>query len=199
MGNTGRRPVSNLLAVLAGRRRRRRAAAGLYTAVVEQARRPELYLACGVPDTREGRFEMVLLHAFIVMHRLKNDRPLTGRLAQDLFDFMFDDMDQNLREMGVGDLSVGKKIKGMARSFYGRIVAYEKALDAPGDATLAAALTRNLYAGRQPDGSALARLIAYLREQVTALAAQPIDGLMAGVVRFAEPPWPSARPAGAAM
>ena len=186
-GNTGRQGLGGVFATLAGRRQRRRAAGGLYVALVEQARRPEIFLACGIPDTPEGRFEMVLLHAFVVMHRLKQDRPVAGLLAQDLFDLMFDDMDQNLREMGVGDLSVGKKVKRMARAFYGRIVAYEKAIDAQDDAILAAALTRNLYGGRPPDDRALALLTAYLRGQVATLAGQPIDGLTAGIVRFAEP------------
>ncbi|MGB1548449.1 MAG: ubiquinol-cytochrome C chaperone family protein, partial [Alphaproteobacteria bacterium] len=93
----------------------------LYTQIVAQARRKEFYTAGGVPDTLDGRFEMLALHAFLVLYRLK--RLDADELAQALFDMMFADMDENLREIGVGDLSVDKRVKRMVSAFYGRVVA----------------------------------------------------------------------------
>ena len=98
------------------------AAYRLYRAVSEQARRAEFYRHAGVPDTVESRFEMVALHAFLAMHRLKQGGDGAKALGQRFFDVFFDDLDQTMREMGVGDLSVGKKVKKVASSFYGRIL-----------------------------------------------------------------------------
>ncbi|TAN60394.1 MAG: hypothetical protein EPN20_13745, partial [Magnetospirillum sp.] len=109
-------------------------------------------------------------------------------LSQALFDLMFDDMDQNLRELGVGDMSVGKKVKQMARAFYGRVAAYEDGLNAD-DAALGEALVRNLYGTLdepvvQPR---LAAMAAYVRHQVAALAGQDETAVMEGRVAFAGP------------
>src|SRR5262245_1412590 len=140
-------------------------AAPLYAAAVAQARQPAFYAQQGVPDTVDGRFELVALHVFLVLQRLKAE-PQAAPFAQGLFDTMFGDMDRNLREMGVGDLSVGKKVKAMAQGLYGRIAAYETGLT-EGDAALQGALRRNLY-GTLPDAAApteaqLAAMAAYLR------------------------------------
>ena len=107
----------------------------LYNRVVEQARRPAFYTTCGVPDTLDGRFDMIVLHAFLLFHRLKLDHPRSADLSQSVFDLMFADMDRSLREMGAGDLGVGKKVKTMVRACYGRIAAYEAGL-ADDDASL---------------------------------------------------------------
>ncbi|MBI1985372.1 MAG: ubiquinol-cytochrome C chaperone family protein [Rhodospirillales bacterium] len=162
-------------------------ARGLYLSLVAQARQPGFYLQCGVPDTVDGRFDMILLHAFLVLRRLKRDHSRTADLAQALFDLMFADMDRNLREMGVGDLAVGRRVKAMAAAFYGRIAAYEAGLDA-GDATLAEALKRNLYRKANPDAAAIDAVAAYLRREALALDGQPLAGLMAGAVTFGPPP-----------
>ena len=119
-------------------------AQSLYRIVVGQARRPEFYRHCGGPDTLDGRFEMIVLHAFLILHSLKADRPESADLAQALFDTLFLDMDQSLRELGASDLGVGRRVKLMAQGLYGRIEAYEAGLRAPG-AVLEAALGRNLY------------------------------------------------------
>ena len=106
------------------------AAAALYRSVVEKARFPRFYSGAGVPDTLDGRFELIALHAFMVLRRLQG-RSGTNRqsLAQALFDTMFADMDRSLREMGAGDLGVGRRVKFMASSFLGRVKAYEGGLD----------------------------------------------------------------------
>ena len=130
------------------RRRRERAAHDLYTAIIEQSRQPVFYTQAAVPDSLDGRFDLIVLHAFLVMRRLNRipaDQMTAARaLSQALFDLMFDDMDQNLRELGAGDMSVGKKVKHMARAFYGRVAAYEDGLNGD-DGVLGSALLRNLY------------------------------------------------------
>ena len=113
--------------------------------VVEQARQPVFFTEYGVPDTLDGRFELICLHAFLYLHRLKAERRTASRLCQGFFDTMFADFDRSLREMGTGDLSVGKQVKRMAQAFYGRIRAYEEGL-AGDEAALPAALARNLSA-----------------------------------------------------
>src|SRR5579885_2019728 len=100
------------------------AAAALYRAVVAQARAPAFYVAYGVPDTLDGRFDLIALHMFLVLHRLKSDTD-ASTVSQALFDIMFDDMDRSLREMGVGDLGVGRRVRAMAEALYGRMAAYE--------------------------------------------------------------------------
>ncbi|HYE47681.1 MAG TPA: ubiquinol-cytochrome C chaperone family protein, partial [Caulobacter sp.] len=116
--------------------------ATLYKALVDQARRPEFYSDHAVPDTLDGRFDMILLHAFVVLHRFRGEAAEAKDFAQRLFDRMFADMDRNLREIGVGDLSVGHKVKAMGRAFYGRAESYQAGLADP--AALAEALRRNL-------------------------------------------------------
>jgi cytochrome b pre-mRNA-processing protein 3 len=170
-----------LASLFAPDRRRERAFAA-YRAVVERAREPRLFLAWGVPDTLDGRYEMLALHAFLVLHRLKAEGAATRRFAQFLFDAMFADLDRALREMGASDIGVGKRVKAMAAGFYGRIRAYEEGI-AGGAAALEAALGRNLLAtAPQGEPAAAAR---YLRRQVAALAAVPVAVLLDGAVPFA--------------
>lgn len=158
----------------------------LYAAVVAQARHPRFYTEWSVPDTPTGRFDLIVLHGFLVMHRLKGDA--AGRpVAQALCDAVVEDLDRNLREMGTGDLSVGKKVKRLMEGFYGRLAAYEAALETGGDA-LILALQRNLYASSaaaQPGSTGLA---PYVRREAAALQGQPIEQLVAGTVSFGAPP-----------
>lgn len=165
----------------------------LYSAIVAQARQPGFYLAGGVPDTVDGRFDLIALHAFLVLRRLKDGRPDTAPLSQALFDLLFADMDRNLREMGAGDLGVGKRVKAMAKAFYGRIAAYDEGL-ANGGATLADAVGRNLFRGESVPGSAIAAIAGYVGREAAALAAQPLDDLLAGTVRFGPAPGAGERP-----
>ncbi len=156
----------------------------LYEAVVDQARMPEFYLQAGVPDTLDGRFELIALHAFVVLRRLKIEHDRTKALAQALFDRMFDDMDRSLREMGAGDLGVGRRVKAMASAFYGRIGAYETGL-AGDDAVLHAVLARNLYGTITPDPACIETIACYLRTQIDHIDSLPLDRLMGGDIDFA--------------
>jgi cytochrome b pre-mRNA-processing protein 3 len=166
--------------------RGRRAAEALYGSAVAQARLVDFYGESGVPDTVDGRFDMIVLHVFLVLHRLKEGDAKTADTAQALFDAMFADMDRGLREMGAGDLGVGRRVKVMAKAFYGRVAAYERGLAEGGDA-LAAAVLRNIFRGDPAKDAAASRLASYMYGQVTALERQPFDALLEGRVVFAEP------------
>jgi cytochrome b pre-mRNA-processing protein 3 len=175
-----------LTALLGLRRRDRHERAGfrLYGAAVAAAREPYLYAVLGVPDTLDGRFEMVGLHAFLLIDRLRRDAPPGPDLAQSVFDAMFSDMDVTLREMGVGDLSVGKRVREMWEAFHGRAAAYEETLAEADDAALAAALARNVWRGAQPPQGAPVALAQLVRTQQSCLAGQGLDALAAGTARF---------------
>jgi cytochrome b pre-mRNA-processing protein 3 len=161
-----------------------------YLLVVEQSRRPEFFTALGVPDTLDGRFELICLHAFLYLRRLQGEKPPAAALAQRFVDTMMTDFDRSLREIGTGDLSVGRQVKRMAEAFYGRVRAYGDGLDGD-DAALAAALARNLYgtvpAAAETAPERLARMSLYLRREVADLAAQQTADLVAGKIRFAAP------------
>ena len=154
-----------------GRNSAREAADIAYRRVVEQARQTVFFANYGVPDTLDGRFELICLHTFLYLHRLKEDRPQASLFCQSLFDRMFADFDRSLREMGVGDLSVGKHVKRMARAFYGRILSYEAGL-ASGDSALAIALARNVFATVAANECAAEDMASYVRRAVRALRGQ---------------------------
>ena len=164
----------------------RDAAERAYARVVEQARRPGFFIDCGVPDTLDGRFELICLHAFLYLHRLKREEQRAAPLGQRFFDTMFADFDRSLRELGTGDLSVGRQIKRMAEAFNGRIRAYEQGLDGDEDA-VAAALDRNLYGTAPASGDQLAAMARYLRREAAGLADQPAASLLAGAIAFGAP------------
>jgi cytochrome b pre-mRNA-processing protein 3 len=165
-----------------------RAARRAYDRVVAQARRPGFFTDGGVPDTVDGRFELICLHAFLYLRRLKREYPQAKPLGQRFFDAMFVDFDRSLREMGVSDVSIGREIRHLAESFYGRIAAYEGALAAD-DAALEAALARNLY-GTAPTtpASRLAAMAGYVRREAALLDRQDPATLQAGEVAFGSPP-----------
>jgi cytochrome b pre-mRNA-processing protein 3 len=157
-----------------------------YQRVVEQALQPVFFTDYRVPDTLDGRFELICLHAYLYLNRLRTERPQANRLCQSFFDRMFADFDRSLREMGTGDLSVGRHVKRMARAFYGRILAYEEGL-AGGDGPLAAAISRNIF-GTVPNPTPTAGAMAnYLRAAVRGLASQPASELLAGRLSFEVP------------
>lgn len=158
------------------------AATALYVAIVEQSRKPEYYSQMGVPDTLDGRFDILLLNASLPMRRLTGagDRP--AKVSQALFNLMFQDMDQSLREMGVGDIIVPKRIKEMGEAFYGRAVAYDKALSANDRGGLIEALTRNVYKGQATAGAG--DLAAYAERAYRHLGLQSVDDLCDGRIYF---------------
>ena len=168
------------------RRRHERAGFTLYAAAVAAARRPYFYTALGVPDTLDGRFDLIGLHAALLIRRLRLLPEPGPTLAQAVFDAMFSDMDIALREMGVGDMSVGKKVKTMWEAFHGRAAAYEAALGTGDADALTGALARNVWRGAAPDGVA-DRLAAHILAQDARLADQALEDLTRGDVTFMNP------------
>ena len=136
-----------------------------------------------VPDTLDGRFDLVGLHASLLIRRLRALPAPGAAVAQAVFDAMFSDMDINLREIGVGDMTVGKRVRAMWEAFNGRSAAYAAALDGGDVMSLAGAIGRNVWRGQAPPESAHA-LAALALEQFKHLAEQPIDALLAGRVSF---------------
>jgi len=176
------------MAILFRRNRLRDAAELAYRRVVEQARQSGFFAQLGVPDTVDGRFELILLHAFLYLRRLKAEQPRAADLGQRFCDAMLTDFDRSLREMGAGDLSVGREVKRMAQAFYGRIDAYERGL-AQGDAVLESALARNLFGTMSAAKPArLGAMAWYLRREAADLDIQPASELLSGEVRFGPVP-----------
>lgn len=162
-----------------------RAGFELYSAAVGAARRPGFFAGLGVPDTLDGRFDLVSLHVALLIRRLRRDAEADGpKLAQAVFDAMFADMDVNLREMGVGDLVVGKRVKRMWEAFHGRAAAYEAAIDAGDLAALEAALARNIWRGEAMPEGAAARLAAYAQAIAARLEPQAVADFTRGRARF---------------
>jgi cytochrome b pre-mRNA-processing protein 3 len=168
-----------------------RTIASLYGTIVAQARAPAFYQIYGVPDTVNGRFEMVVLHAVLLLHRLRAEPALMEPLGQGIFDMFCKDMDGTLREMGVGDLAVPRSMRRIGEAFYGRQSVYEAALAAePALATpnlLAAALGRNVFGTASEPAAGAERLAAYVLEAVRHLAAQDAAALGRAELRFPLP------------
>jgi len=157
----------------------------LYGQAMAQAREPAFYAELEVPDTFDGRFDLLVLHAFLLLRRLKQEGGEAARLSQAFFDLMFTDMDRTLREIGVGDQSVGKRVKQMLQAFYGRMRAYDEALAAP--AHLSVTLQRNVYRDAAVTSESLARLAAYVEAEAARLDALPLEALLGGETGFAAP------------
>jgi len=185
-----------ILATWRARRANRNLIEQLHGEIVAAARRPALYLDFQAPDTLDGRFEMIALHAGLVLRRLSaisglgddTAQDLAQNLAQDLADCVFRHFDDALREIGVGDTSVPKRIKKMAEAFYGRNKAYAEGLADSTSEGLERALARNVYGVESladaPAASALAR---YARACAAALEAQGVADFAAGRIVFPEP------------
>jgi cytochrome b pre-mRNA-processing protein 3 len=156
---------------------RRRTIEALHIRINAAARVPALYLDLGVPDTVEGRFETLCLHVILALRRLRQLPAPAEDIAQDLVDSVFAQLDSSLRELGVGDLGVAKRMKKLAQAFYGRAGAYDAALDAGDRAGLASALARNVLGREEAD--AAGPLAAYVVAAAEALSGQDLDALLA--------------------
>ncbi|MCZ8096391.1 MAG: hypothetical protein O9972_00585 [Burkholderiales bacterium] len=167
---------------------------GLYLALSDAARRPGFYADLGVPDTVEGRFDLLTLHVFVALRRLKALPDPAGDLAQDLVDAVFRHFDMALRELGVGDISVPKRMKTLAGAFYGRGKAYEQALSGD-DSVLAEALARNLFANRPAVADAPVLMAGYVRAAIAGLENTGFDDFVAARLPFPPPPSRQGAPA----
>ena len=152
---------------------------GLYVAIVAAARHVQFYQKMGVSDTIDGRFEMIVLHLFLVLNRLKGEG--VEELRQNLTDEFFLDMDGSLRELGVNDVTVGKKVRKLAESYYGRVLAYDKALVQP--EILEETIIRNIYA----DGTTadcVKAMSQYILSATKALGKVPLDRIRRSELSF---------------
>jgi cytochrome b pre-mRNA-processing protein 3 len=156
----------------------------IYGMIVTQAREPLFYRDLGVPDTVNGRFDLLVLHLWMVLRRLKSFESGGAGVSQALFDHFCDDMDANLREMGVGDLTVPKRMQAFGEAFYGRSAAYDRALDA-GAEPLAQALCKNILDGKEIKNAR--RLASYAATAVACLAGLDDVTLQGGSWRFPSP------------
>ena len=155
----------------------------IYGMIVTQAREPIFYTDLGVPDTVNGRFDLLLLHLWLLLRRLRSVADGTAR-AQALFDRFCEDMDDNLREMGIGDQVVPKRMRAFGEAFYGRTKAYDQALEAGGEA-LASAVAKNILNGTEP-GQAR-RLAAYAEAVAAGLGQTDEAALRRGSFAFPPP------------
>ena len=157
----------------------------LYGAIVAQARSVVFYNAYGVPDTVEGRFDLIVLHIVLLLARLDRDGSCVRGIGQKLFDLLCGDLDANLREMGVGDLTVPKRMRQFGEAFYGRQGAYLTALAARDDRELENALARNIFYGMNGDG--VGSLARYARAVLRAFEDQDENALLRGEIAFPKP------------
>ncbi|MEI9965869.1 MAG: ubiquinol-cytochrome C chaperone family protein [Caulobacteraceae bacterium] len=158
----------------------------LYASAARQARLPALYRELGAPDTVEGRFELVSLHLSLLLLRLKGQGTPAAETAQAAFDTFVQALDDAMRELGVADVSIGKKMKKAGAAFYGRMRSYETALAAlPDRAELDALIGRTVF--EEMDGAPAAGLADYAARAVQALATQPLAELLEGRVTWPEP------------
>ncbi len=152
---------------------------GLYAAIVAQSRQKFLYADRGVPDTVTGRFDMISLHMALVLRRLQSEGAVCRDFSQGLFDLFFKDMDRSLREMGVTDIAVPKRIEKMGELFYGLVAGLGRAFDDPdGKQALDAFILRDVLA--EDTAAHAPELASYVRRLADRLAALSTDTLMAG-------------------
>lgn len=156
----------------------------LYAACVQQSRTPRLYAELAAPDSVEGRFEIYTLHVVLIMDRLVNQGVEAAKTSQGLFDAYTQSLDDALREMGVGDLTVGKKMRRLGEAFYGRVKNYHAALASlPATDDLKALVLRTVYA--DVEAPPVDDLIAYILKQREVLTVQPLEALVGGTVTWA--------------
>ena len=162
----------------------------IYGMIVTQAREPLFYRDLAVPDTVNGRFDLLILHLWLVLRRLRAAEGAAA-LSQALFDHFCNDMDDNLREMGVGDLTVPKRMRAFGEAFYGRTAAYDLALQA-GEEPLAQALCKNILNGEGIENAR--RLALYAKAVIVSLTGQDEAALLAASWKFPSPIGLSAQP-----
>jgi cytochrome b pre-mRNA-processing protein 3 len=160
----------------------------LYACALRQTRQPDFYLRWGVPDTFDGRFDLLLVHVFLILYRLIDD-PRYNKMSQDVFDVMFRDMDQTLREHGIGDMGVPKHMKRMMIAFNGRMYTYLEAVqerdEKNAQRALEKALARNLYGTiENPDLKALSCMALYMQDNIKYLNSVPVNDVIAGAIDF---------------
>lgn len=178
-------PTLNPLKRLRSRRSKTSKSEKLYGVIVAQARLPGFYRDFGVPDSLEGRFAVLFLHLFVVLHRLKQEGATGVPLAQEVMDQFVADMDTVLRELGVSDLRVPKKMRALAGSAHALLETYDEAF-AAGEAPLAAAIAASLPSQGENAELSSEALASYLMRCAGALEREPLSALATGIIAFPE-------------
>jgi cytochrome b pre-mRNA-processing protein 3 len=167
-------------------RSRERTIRDLYGAIVAQARSASFYAGYGVPDTVQGRFELIVLHLVLLLARFGREDGAGRDLGQELFDVFCRDLDANLREMGVGDLAVPKAMRRFGEAYFGRQAAYLAAFAAADQRDLEKAFERNIFEGVARDNGP-ARLARYARAALRQFELQDEAALLRGAIEFPDP------------
>lgn len=169
------------------KRRDDQAVFGIYSQIVAQSRQQHFYRTLSVPDTVDGRYDMIVLHLVLLFHRFQSEDKHVQGFGQQVFDLFFKDMDRNLREMGVSDTGVPKKVKKMVEAFYGRAGVYLPSLETGDSENLAQALARNVYA--EAENEMKSRDLAdYALLCVDTLKAQDAGHIMGGEIMWPDTP-----------
>ncbi len=169
-----------------GSRANREVSDALYARIVAAARQPYIFSQWQVPDTPLGRFEMIALHMFLFLHRIRGEGAAFGDLGQDVTDMFFTEVDHSLRELGIGDASMPKRMKKLARMYYGRFESYGEAIDGDDEEALAAAIARNVRPDA-PQWEEVGELARYTMDARALLNSQRTDDFLKGEIRFPEP------------
>jgi cytochrome b pre-mRNA-processing protein 3 len=172
----------------AGRAARKEAAEKIYDAIVAQSRNPSFYIRCGVPDTLSGRFDMLVIHMFIVLQILK----LGGRegqlLAQEIVEAFIREMDTMVRDLGVSDRNVPKEVRKIAQLFYGQLLAYSTALQRNEPKLLAGEVWKSFQSsdGNKQQAVASESISTYINQSIKSIQEMPLNMLLQGNIRFPE-------------
>lgn len=180
-----------MFGLFSSRAKRKKIAAGIYQHCVARAREPVFYESLDVPDTLDGRFAMICLHVCLAVDRLYRCSEVRDDLGQAVFDVMFADMEDNLREHGIGDLSVPRHMKQMMQRYNGAQHAYANALHAGDDESLRDVIARNIYGVEKEGGvdcTILEEMCDYARRCQYALIQQDDAAIENGHIHFAKSP-----------
>jgi len=179
-----------MIFALFGRKKRlenQRIVASLYETLTSAARQPALYEAMDVPDTVMGRFEMLAAHVILFLRRTAAGDTAVQALGQEIVDEFFLDIDHSIRELGIGDMSVPKKMKKLGRMFYGRMRAYAEALSTGDDGAMADALRRNIHPNGEVTTDGMRLCAVYLAEADRRLALLDDAAIARGEISFPVP------------
>lgn len=174
---------------LFNKKKRNNAAHSLFSAVIEHSRVIKFYESYSVEDSLDGRFDLMSIHMAVVIEKLDHHKELKNvtEYKRVLQEIMFDNLDLTLREIGVGDLGVGKKIKVMAEAFYGRMIAYQNLFSVKNDAEMSDTLNRNLYREKTIETQVLKNMVSYVYEQYEFIMKQDIGAILEGKIEFQLP------------
>lgn len=161
----------------------------IFLKIIDHTRSPVFYTRFAVDDSLDGRFDLMTVHMVLVLEILENHEPIDDAriLGRTLQEIMFDNLDLTLREIGVGDLGVSKKIKVMAEAFFGRMATYQKLFNKYDIENMSLALKRNLYRGKDIDNAIMTKFAKYVYLQITHLKTQSVQDIMTGKIDFLLP------------